>query len=56
MKLPIQSGGFFLHMLVGQPGQPSLGTTVTSLGAGILAIAILILVYGLITSRPQRES
>ena len=24
-----QSGGFFLHMLIGRPGEPSLGTTVT---------------------------
>jgi hypothetical protein len=24
-----QSGGFFLHMVVGQPGEPSIGTTVT---------------------------
>jgi drug/metabolite transporter superfamily protein YnfA len=46
-----QSGGFFLHMLVGQPGQASLGTTLTTLGAVILALAIIILVVGLITSR-----
>ena len=46
-----QSGGFFLHMVVGQPGAPSLGTTVTVLGAVLLAAAILVLVYGLITSK-----
>lgn len=46
-----QSGGFFLHMLTGRPGEPSLGTTVTSLGAMLLASAVLVLVYGLITSR-----
>jgi hypothetical protein len=46
-----QSGGFFLHMLVGQPGAPSIGTTVTSLGAVLLVGAILVLVYGLITTR-----
>src|SRR5262249_24443941 len=46
-----QSGGFFLHMLVGQPGAPSLGTKITSLGALLLAIAILVLVYGLITTK-----
>jgi hypothetical protein len=45
-----QSGGFFLHMAIGQPGAPSLGTTVTSLGAVLLAAAIVILVYGLITT------
>jgi hypothetical protein len=43
-----QSGGFFLHMLVGQPGTPSPGTAVTSLGALLLVVTILILVYGLI--------
>jgi hypothetical protein len=32
-----------------QPGAPPLGTTVTSLGAVLLAVAVLILVYGLIT-------
>lgn len=46
-----QSGGFFLHILIGQPGQSSLGTTVTSLGALLLVVAILILVYGLITMK-----
>jgi hypothetical protein len=46
-----QSGGFFLHMLVGQPGQASLGTTLTTVGAIILALAIIVLVVGLITSR-----
>lgn len=46
-----QSGGFFLHMVIGQPGAPSLGTTVTGLGAVLLAAAVLVLVYGLITSR-----
>jgi hypothetical protein len=43
-----QSGGFFLHMAIGQPGAPSLGTTITSLGAVLLAVSILVLVYGLI--------
>lgn len=46
-----QSGGFFLHLAVGQPGEPSLGTTITILGAVLLAAAIIILVYGLITTR-----
>jgi hypothetical protein len=46
-----QSGGFFLHMAIGQPGEPSLGTTVTILGALLLAAAVLTLVYGLITTR-----
>src|SRR5574341_594665 len=46
-----QSGGFFLHMLIGRPGEPSLGTTVTGLGAGLLAVAVLVLVYGLIITK-----
>lgn len=43
-----QSGGFFLHMAIGQPEKRSAGTTLTSVGAGLLVLAILILVYGLI--------
>ena len=46
-----QSDGFFLHMVVGQPGEPSAGTAVTIAGAVILAAAIAVLVYGLITAR-----
>ena len=46
-----QSGGFFLHMVIGQPGETSLGTTITSLGAILLVIAISILAYGLIITK-----
>jgi hypothetical protein len=46
-----QSGGFFLHLMVGQPGAPSLGTTITGLGALLLAAAVLVLAYGLIKAR-----
>ena len=46
-----QSGGFFLHMAIGQPGAPSLGTTITSLGAALLVVSLLILVYGLIITK-----
>lgn len=42
-----QSGGFFLHMAVGKEGERSVGTTVTMLGAAVLAIAVLLLAYGL---------
>jgi hypothetical protein len=45
-----QSGGFFLHMLVGKPQQASLGTRLTMTGAVVLALAVLVLVYGLIMS------
>src|SRR5262245_9511746 len=33
-----QSGGFFLHMAIGKPGAPSLGPTITSLGAVLLVV------------------
>ena len=51
-----QSGGFFLHLAIGQPGAPSYGTTLTSLGAVLLAAAVVLLVYGLITTRPDRKA
>ncbi len=47
-----QSGGFFLHMAIGKPGEASWGTTMTTIGAALLAGAILFLVYGLITTKP----
>jgi len=43
-----QSGGFFLHMLVGRENQPSAGTTTTLAGAVLLASSIIALVYGLL--------
>jgi hypothetical protein len=47
-----QSGGFFLHMMVGKPGRFSAGTLVTILGALLLAFAALLLAYGLLVARP----
>jgi hypothetical protein len=46
-----QTGGFFIHAIVGQPGQPSVGTAITLGGAVLLASAIVALVYGLIRTR-----
>ena len=46
-----QSGGFFVHMIVGQPNQSSIGTVITTAGAAFLASAVGILVYGLVTTR-----
>jgi hypothetical protein len=43
-----QSGGFFVHLAVGKPGQRSVGTTITTVGALLLAGAVLFLVYALI--------
>jgi len=45
-----QSGGFFLHMLVGKQGRLSVGNMVTILGAVLLAFAALLLAYGLIVA------
>jgi hypothetical protein len=42
-----QSGGFFIHMTKGEEDSPSIGTTITSLGAVLLTAAIAILVYAL---------
>jgi hypothetical protein len=43
-----QSGGFFLHMGLGAPGRGSIGMSVTRAGAALLAVAMLVLAYGLI--------
>ena len=45
-----QSGGFFIHMIKGQPDRASIGTTVTTIGAILLTCAIAVLVYGLFTA------
>ena len=45
-----QSGGFFIHMMKGQPDRASIGTTVTAIGAILLTCAIALLVYGLSTA------
>jgi hypothetical protein len=45
-----QSGGFFVHMLVGQPGKASIGNSITSVGAALLTAAVAALVFGLITT------
>src|SRR2546425_5771374 len=45
-----QSGGFFLHMLVGKQGRLSSGNIVTILGALLLAFAALLLAVGLIVA------
>lgn len=43
-----QSGGFFLHMLVGEPDAASIGTQVTRGGGILIAVALIMLVVGLI--------
>jgi hypothetical protein len=44
------SGGFFLHMARGVPQRSSTGTTVTNAGTVVLSLAVLFLVYGLVSS------
>lgn len=50
-----QAGGFFLHLGVGEQGQPSAGTKLTRAGAAMIAAALVTLAIGLIqtASRPQ---
>jgi hypothetical protein len=43
-----QSGGFFLHLGLGQPGAPSAGTKLTRAGAVLIAAALVTLAVGLI--------
>lgn len=43
-----QSGGFFLHMLTGEPNSRSAGTMLTYSGGLLIAAAIITLVVGLI--------
>jgi hypothetical protein len=42
-----QSGGFFLHMMLGREGERSLGTLLTFFGAALLAFTTLVLAFGL---------
>lgn len=45
-----QSGGMFVHMVVGRPGRWSVGNTVTTVGAVALAAGLLLLAYGVATT------
>ncbi len=42
-----QSGGFFLHLAVGEAGSSSLGTRLTRAGALLIAAALVILAVGI---------
>jgi hypothetical protein len=50
-----QSGGSFVHMIVGQPSEPSIGSAITTAGAAWLATALVLLIYGLATT-PRKVS
>ena len=43
-----QSGGFFLHLALGQKNRSSLGTIVTRTGALLIAAALIVLAIGLL--------
>jgi hypothetical protein len=43
-----QSSGFFLHLALGQPDAPSIGTKVTRAGGLLLGAALIALAVGLI--------
>jgi uncharacterized membrane protein YgdD (TMEM256/DUF423 family) len=48
-----QSGGMFLHMVLGAPGELSIGNMVTTVGAVVLVAGFVTLVYGIVTSRSR---
>ncbi len=45
-----QAGGFIIHLAIGHPGAPSIGTAMTISGALLLAGAVFVLAYGLISA------
>jgi hypothetical protein len=49
----VQSGGFFVHMAVGEEGAPSAGTWLTRSGAVLLAAALVSLGVGLLRARRE---
>jgi hypothetical protein len=49
-----QSGGFFIHLGLGEPNRSSLGTVVTRTGALLIAVALVVLAVGLI-GRDRQE-
>ncbi len=48
-----QSGGMFLHMVLGAPGEWSAGNNVTTVGALVLVAGFVALIYGIVTSRSR---
>ena len=48
-----QSGGMFLHMVLGAPGEWSAGNIVTTVGALVLLAGFVTLIYGIVTSRSR---
>ena len=52
----LQSGGFFLHMTVGEEGAASVGTWVTRAGGVLLAVALIALGLGLLRAQRTTDS
>lgn len=51
LGVALMSGGFFVHMAVGEPGEGSIGTTLTATGGVILAVTVLYLAWNLFRAR-----
>jgi hypothetical protein len=51
LGVALMSGGFFVHMAVGEPGDGSIGTTLTATGGVILAVTVLFLAWHLFRAR-----
>jgi fucose 4-O-acetylase-like acetyltransferase len=51
----LQSGGFFLHMLVGAEAESSSGTLLTRIGAVLLAVALIGLGVGVLKAGGTRR-
>lgn len=51
----VQSGGFFVHMLVGEEGAASIGTLMTRSGAVLLAVGLASLGVGVLRSHRVPE-
>jgi uncharacterized membrane protein YgdD (TMEM256/DUF423 family) len=51
-----QSGGMFLHMALGAPGEWSAGNNVTTVGALVLVAGFATLIYGIMTSRSRARA
>lgn len=47
----LMSGGLFLHMVIGEEGEGSAGTTMTATGGVVLAVAVLYLAWHLYQAR-----
>jgi len=56
MGILLQSGGFFIHMVVGEEGIASTGTWMTRAGGALLAVALIALGVGLLRAKATTNS